>query len=230
MGFPKKPELRVSGVTRNSVFLESHRTPVSWSHRNFGFPESSGIPGSRSHPELRHTRVTGNSEFPDLVPGVNLKSGFCSNMQFRISRVIRNTGFPGSLGTPGSLNHMKSLFPGLKRNSVFPESCVTSGSGATGTPGSKNHPELRFTVLPVTPGSPSQPEMGSKVTRNSGLRYRNHPELRIPESQEVLFSSVTRNSWFPESRGTPAYPSHPNIRVPGFGSRCHPEFRVPESP
>jgi len=131
VGFRKKPELRVSRVTWSSVFLEPHRTPVYWSHRNFGFQESPGTPGSRSHPELRHTRVTRNSEFPDLVPGVNLKFWFRSHTGFRISGVTRNTGFPDSLITVGSLSHtelevsgvnQKFLVPGVTRNSGFPES------------------------------------------------------------------------------------------------------------
>lgn len=141
--------MRVSGTNRNSeysespgnsVFLQSHIIPVSWSHRNFGFPESPGTPGSRSQPELLHNIVTGKPEFPDLVPGVNLKSGLRSHMEFQISGITRNTGFPESLGTPGSLSHMelrvsgvnqKFCVPGVTRNSRFPQSIGSPSSQVT---------------------------------------------------------------------------------------------------
>ena len=114
---PRLTESHIKTCYRcHSGFPESPGIPSSRSHRNFGFPESPGTPcfrsqqehgktGSRSHPEQPVPGFTrGSQSWPELrVPKLTRKFGLPE------SPGTKNNGFPNSPGTPGSLSH--SGFP-----------------------------------------------------------------------------------------------------------------------
>ena len=158
---------------------------------------------------------------------------------------------------------------------MFPESRGTLGSRSqpdlrVSKLGYPNHPEMRvpesselrvprvtwnsgFTVLPVTPDSPSQPKLGSGITGNSGFPgsvtgftlysgFRSHRISSFPASPgtpgsqshpELRHTRVTQKSGFPDlvKMRVPGFFSgcHPELRAPEFGYRNHPELQVPES-
>lgn len=134
------PQIRISGVNRNSGFPESH-----------GFPESTGTPGTWSRTELRAETINPGSR----NSGITDSSGTPDSPEIWVPEVTRNSGFLGSPGTPGLRSHLKMWVRGARWK---PELSRTLGSRRQSD--SLSQPEHRFSHLPRNPGSRSHRNFG----------------------------------------------------------------------